>query len=161
MDELISLLNENGTLLEEMTQVLEEERDCIIGRDLAGLKKNTRCKEELTPRLAMLQEKCAASLRHVAAEQGITGECTLSSLLAVASASGQEQLRHLQQRLLCLARLAERQHNVNRRLLQRSLGGIQACMAQFARVLGGSNTYGESGALTSGIALGSIVRQEI
>jgi flagellar biosynthesis/type III secretory pathway chaperone len=161
MTELIRLLADNERAMEEMALALAEEQECIVERDLERLGENTRRKEELTTRLARLQKECAESLRRTSDERGMAGNRFLSPLVAAAASSEQAQLRPLQTRLVRLATAVERQHKVNRRLLEASLEGIKGCMALFGRVLGGCDTYGARGAVTCGMAQGSILRREI
>lgn len=161
MVKLISLLTENERVLGELACALADEQRCIVDLDLEQLAENGGRKGEIMDRLTRVRDEGQALLRQAGAEQGINEIPSLTVLIAAAAAAEQSQLRPLQQRLLRLGQRLERQHATNRRMLENSIGMIKSSMALFIRLLGGCDTYGAQGRITSGGTSGSIFRQEI
>ncbi len=161
MVELISVLNDNEQILTELASALTEEQSCIIDLDLERLARNGGRKEALMARLARVREECGALMRQAGAELGLAETPSLSPLIAAAASAEQSRLLPLQQRLMQLARTLERQHDMNRRMLENSIGMINGSMAMFSRLLGGCDTYGARGHINNGMTSGSFLRQEI
>lgn len=159
--ELISLLSENERILGELSSALTDEQRCIVDLDLERLAENGGKKCEIMDRLTRVRDEGRALLRQAGAELGIHEIESLTALIAAAAAAEQHQLRPVQQRLLRLSQRLERQHAANRRMLENSIGMIKSSLALFVRLLGGCDTYGAQGRITSGGTSGSIFRQEI
>ena len=161
MVELISLLSENEKVLGELAFALSEEQRCIVDLDLGRLTENGVMKEEITARLMKVREECRAVMKQAGSELGLKEISSMSILIAASTTADQRKLHPLQQRLMRLAQALERQHDLNRRMLENSIGLIKSSMALFSRLLGGCDTYGASGQISSGRSRGSILRQEI
>ena len=158
---LITCLNDNEKVLKELAFSLTEEQRCIVEIDLARLAENGGRKEEITARLKSVREECRALMQQAGCELGIGETPSLSTLIAATGATEQIKLLPLQRRLMTLAEALERQHDMNRRMLENSINMIKSSMALFARLLGGCDTYGAMGRINSGRASGSFLRQEI
>jgi flagellar biosynthesis/type III secretory pathway chaperone len=161
MVELIPLLIENENVMAELASALTEEQGCIVDLDLERLAQNGGRKEEITARLMSVKEKCCAAMQQAGGDLGLSGSSSLSTLIDASAAAEQTKLRPLQRRLVRLAQALERQHDLNRRMLENSIAMITGSMALFGRMLGGSDTYGAQGRINSSRAGGSILRREI
>jgi flagellar biosynthesis/type III secretory pathway chaperone len=161
MLELISLLTENEKVLAELSFALKEEQSCIVNPDLVRLVENCGRKEEITGRLLKVRDKCRELMLQAGGELDLKEAPSLSVLVAISAADEQIVLRPLQRRLERLARALERQHIMNRKLLENSIGMIKNSMALFTSLLGGCDTYGAKGQINCGRSSGSILRQEI
>jgi hypothetical protein len=161
MVELIPLLIENESVMSELASALTEEQGCIVDLDLERLAQNGDRKEEITARLIRVKEECCAVMQQAGGELGFNEIPSLSILIAASAAAEQIKLRPMQRRLVRLAQAVERQHDLNRRMLENSINMITSSMALFGRMLGGCDTYGAQGRINSSRASGSILRREI
>ena len=144
-----------------MRFALTEEQDCIVDLDLERLAENGGRKEQITARLTRVREECRTAMQHAGCELGLDKSPSLSAIIDAAAEAEQVRLRPLQRRLMRLARSLERQHDMNRKMLENSIGMINSSMTLFGRLLGGCDTYGAQGRISSGRASGSILRREI
>lgn len=158
---LITILSDNEKLLAEFASVLTEEERCIITLDLQRLSENGVRKEEITARLMRVRDECRSAMERAAAEQGKSERTTLSTVIESAAPADQTQLRLLQRRLMMNAKALERQHEMNRKMLENSIGVIKGSMDLFGRLLGGSDTYGAQGRISRGGQSGSFLRKEL
>jgi flagellar biosynthesis/type III secretory pathway chaperone len=158
---LITCLSENEKVLTELAFSLKEEQRCIVEMDLPSLEENSGRKEEITARLIHVRAECGALMQQAGCELGISEIPSLSTLIAAAAATDQTKLRPLQQRLMMLAQALERQHDMNRRMLENSIVMIKNSMVLFGRLLGGCDTYGAQGQINNGRSSGSFLRQEL
>jgi hypothetical protein len=161
MVELIPLLIENESVMSELAFALTEEQGCIVDLDLERLAQNGDRKEEITARLIRVKEECCAAMQQAGGKLGFNEIPSLSILIAASAAAEQIKLRPMQQRLVRLAQTVERQHDLNRRMLENSIGMITSSMALFGKMLGGCDTYGAQGRINGSRASGSILRREI
>ena len=159
--ELISLLTENEKVLAELSFALTEEQRSVVDMDLVRLGEIGVRKEEITARLLKVRDEFHALLQQAGSERGLKEIPTLSALVDLSVAAEQIKLRPLQRRLERLVQSLERQHSMNRKLMENSIGMIKSSMALFSRLLGGCDTYGAQGQMNSGRFSGSILRQEI
>src|ERR1039457_6211755 len=157
MIELITVLTENEKILAELASALTEEQRCIVDLDLERLAENGGRKDEIAFRLTSVREECRALMQQVGSELGLNEIPSLSALIVAASAAEQVKLRPLQRRLVRLAQTLERQHDMNRMMLENSITMIKRSMALFGRLLGGGDSYGAQGHIKSGWASGSIL----
>lgn len=161
MDSLISLLSENEQVLDDLASALDEEQRCIVELDLKRLGENSSRKRQLMSRLGEFRQEGMRLLREAGNELGCKETTDLSGLLTVAGARERARLAPLQQRLVTRARSVARQHEVNRRILEKSNGMINSSLSLCARMLGGCDTYGAQGRISNGMAGVSILRREI
>jgi flagellar biosynthesis/type III secretory pathway chaperone len=161
MVELISLLDVNEKVLAELASALTEEQNCIVDMDLERLTENGGRKEAIMTRLIKVREECRVLMQQAGFELGLKEIPSLSALIAACASSEQMMLRPVQRRLVWLSQTLERQHDMNRRMLENSIAMVKSSMALFGRLLGGCDTYGAQGHIESGRASGSILRQEI
>jgi FlgN protein len=159
--DLIALLKENEKILSEMSVALTEEQRCIVDLDLERLAENGGWKEEISTRLIKVREECRAVMQQAGGELGLEEIPTLSVLIAAAATAEQVKLRPLQQRLVRVSQALERQHDINRRMLENSIKMIKRSMALFGKLLCGCDTYGAQGQINSSGMSGSFLRQEI
>ena len=161
MAELFTLLTENEKVLAELAFALAEEQRSIVDLDIERLTENGGRKEEITARLIRVREECSSLMQQAGDELGLNEIPSLSPLIAAAAVVEQIKLRPLQWRLVRLAQALERQHDMNRRMLENSIGMIKSSMNLFGRLLGGCDTYGAQGRVNSGMASGNIFHREI
>lgn len=161
MAELITVLNVNELVLEELALVLKEEERCIIAMDLDKLSENGCRKEAITARLIRVRNECCTLMGQAGNDLGLAEVPSLSPLIAASSSVEQRRLRPLQQRLTNLARTLEHQYAMNLRLLGNSLNLITRSMALFGSLLCSCDTYGARGEINRGRASGSFLRREI
>jgi len=161
MDRLIALLTEKERIMEEMAGSLTEEQSRIIEMNAAAVTDSTRSKEEVTARLALVTAECRDLMGVVGSERGMESSGALTLLMTVASDAERKTLAPLQQRLLRLAEDLVRRQDLNRRLLVRSLALIERSISLFSRVLGGCDTYGAHGHVSTGAAGLSFLSREI
>lgn len=144
--------------MEELAETLADEQRGIVGMDPGQLTASSCRKEKVTADLQRLQGECGELIERLGRGLGVANSCNLSAVIA---ATGEEELRRLQQRQLRLAKGVERQIALNRKMLVNSIALIENSMDQFGRVLGGCATYGAQGKVKSSAATGSILRREI
>jgi len=161
LDSLISLLSENEQVLSDLAEALDEEQRCIVDLDLQQLAENSSRKMQIMARLGKFREEGMRLMQEAGTELGCTETPNLTGLLSVAGSREQARLAPLQQRLMNRARTVERQHEINRRILEKSNGMINSSLSLCARMLGGCDTYGAQGRISSGMAGVSILRREI
>jgi FlgN protein len=161
MDRLIMLLSEKEQIMEEMARSLTEEQSRIIEMNSAAVEESTRNKEEVTTRLGRVATACRELMAVVGAERGVDEGGTLSPLIAAASESEKDLLEPLQRRMLLLGKTLERQQELNRKLLAHALGFIDKSMSLFGRLLGGCDTYGAGGRVTTGTSSLRFISREM
>ena len=161
LDSLISLLSENEQVLSDLAAALDEEQRCIVDLDLQQLAENSSRKMQIMARLGKFRDEGMRLMREAGTELGCTETPNLTGLLSVAGSREQARLAPLQQRLMSRARTVERQHEINRRILEKSNGMISGSLSLCARMLGSCDTYGAQGRISSGMAGVSTLRREI
>lgn len=160
--DLITVLAEQERAMEELLLTLSEEQRHIVALDVKRLEENRCRKENAVINLGRVQAKCGEMIRIAGEELGKKDVVTLSALIVAAGASVQKELRPLQQRLLGLAGLLDRQLGVNRKIIENSLGMVKNSMELFGRLLGGgAETYSAQGRISTGRTGGTILRRDI
>ena len=160
MQTLISLLGENEQLLDELAVTLDEEQRCIVTLDLRQLAENNSRKVLLNARLKEFRDECCSLMQQVGSELGCQTP-NLSALVTAAGPRDQQQLRPLQSRLASRAGLIERKYENNRRILEKSNSVISATLSLMSRTMGGCDTYGMQGRVSSGVNGMNLVRREM
>ena len=161
MARLIALLTLKERTMEEMVRILSEEQSRIIDMNPAAVAESNLMKEEVISRLSGLSEECQVLMASVGAERGLEQSVNLSLLIGTASDLERQNLLPLQRRLVLLAGSLNRQQELSRMLLTHSLGLIQRSMALFSKLLGGCDTYGARGRVSTGSAGISFLSREI
>jgi hypothetical protein len=159
--ELIRLLSGQEQAMEELMAALTEEERCIASADLASLDRSGRRKEAAIACLMQLKSACIDLMVQIGAARGASETRSLSPLISAMSAAEQMEVRPLQQRLVWLAVVLERQLELNRGMLVNSLDLVRSSMALFGRLLGGFDTYGARGQVSRCKVWGSILHREI
>lgn len=161
MARLVALLARKGEVMEEMVRSLGEEQEGIIAMNPGAVTASCRKREEIAARLAPLTDECREVMALAGAERGLSGSITLSRLIESATDTERNDLLPLQQRLVRLGGSLQRQQELNRRLLAQSLGVIERSVSLLSRLLGGCDTYGVHGRVSTGIAGVNILSREI
>lgn len=160
--DLMDVMLEQEKAMEELLLTLAEEQRHIVALDIERLEENRLRKENAITSLGRVQVKCAEMIRIAGENLGKKEIRTLSALMAAAGVSVQKELRPLQQRLLGLAGLLGRQLEVNRKIIESSLGMVKNSMELFGRLLGGgAETYSAQGRISMGRTRGAIFRRDI
>lgn len=159
--ELAAALSDQGALLEEMLLVLDEERGCVLGRDLEGLEQRVLRKKELFLALEAEGTRCARVIQAMALEVELPEAQSLTPVLDRVDEPHRESLRGSQRRVLELGALLEKRLAANADLLQGALQTVTGTLDFFSRLFNNSNTYGYGGNLVgSGAAQPRIICRE-
>lgn len=161
IDDLIKTLREKGTLLDEMYQLLEEEKNCIVALDVARLETNQSAIDDAMGRLERLNENCRLLLLKAGTALGLEGNATLSPLIARTTGEERQALQGLQNELTTSTMTLDNLLSFNRSLLQDSLGLVDRSLNFFNRMFSNPTTYGEAGRMRSNSAEARLVCKEI
>ena len=161
LDRLISLLSENEQVLDDLAATLDEEQRCIVELDLQRLGENGSRKGQIMVRLGQFREEGMKLIRQAGSETGCAETKDLSGLLAGLGVRERARLAPLQQRLVERTRSVERQHENNRRILEKSNGMINSTLSHIVSALGGCGTYGAQGRVSNSMAGVGLLRREI
>lgn len=159
--QLLSALSEKERLLEEMLKVLEDERRCILTRDLAGLDEQVEKKIELFESLEGLGSHCREIVDEMSADLDLAEEKTLSPVIARLADPQREQLQGVQRSLLERGALLEGMLASNADLLQGALQTVNRSLDFFGQLFkNDSNTYGNAGKMLGAKNSPRIIRRE-
>jgi FlgN protein len=161
LKELVAVLFEKVHILEEIRDRLEDEQRCIIEFHPESLDEKTRDAEESFRRLNLVNRRFRAILERSGNELGLTGKVSLSSLIDAIEADDGIQLRELQDRCFSAAAAVSSLLSMNELLLKNSLDIVGRSLSLFSTLLGGAETYGSAGRLSSGKAVAGILCREI
>lgn len=160
VEELIALLTEKGCVLQEMLAILEEEQRCIVALDVANLEASGEKKEEVIARMRELNDRCRRVVERAGAECGVSGEVSLTPIIARLDTPAGERLADLQGRLLSIYGSMDQLLATNRGLIEGSIQNMENSLAFFQRFLRFADTYGNGGHMVEGAVEGSIVYRE-
>jgi hypothetical protein len=161
LKELIEVLSNKAVLLESVQKALEEERACLLECRPEGLDEKTRDAEESISRLNNLNSRFRTLLARTGEELGLPEVETLSALIPAVEPQKREQLRELQERCFSAAGAIADITAMNQALIKNSLEIIGRSLALFSNLLGGAETYGAAGRVSSGKAAAGIFCREI
>jgi hypothetical protein len=161
LKELIAVLSEKAVLLESVQKALEEERRCLIECRPEGLDEKTRDAEESISRLNKLNSRFRTLLARTGEELGLPGVETLSALIPAVEPQKRIQLKELQERCFSAAGAIGGIIALNQALIKNSLEIIGHSLSLFSNLLGGAETYGAAGRVSSGKAAAGIFCREI
>lgn len=145
--ELVEALSDQGALLERMLLVLDEERRCILGRELERLEQQVLHKKELFLALEEEGVRCAKLVQAMALELEVPEAQSLTPVLEKVAEPEKESLLCWQRRVLDLGGQLEKRLASNADLLQGALQTVTGTLDFFARIFNNSNTYGYGGSL--------------
>ena len=157
---LISLLFEKESTLQELLQLLEEERNSLLQHDMDKLQSLAKKKQELYDRLTGSARLCRQIIDQLATELGFTGAHNLSPLLQSLPQQQREILQGLQRRLLELGSAMLKLSSLNGHLIKGALLTVTRSLEFFGRIFNRSNTYGASGRLVGGASGPRLLRRE-
>jgi len=146
---LTALLYESEQTLQELLDILAEERRSLMQMETARLEDLTFDKQVLHERLQVASCKYRQLLSLLAEAVGVPGATTLSPLLSKLPQPQSGELRELQGRLLKLGRRLEQLGNENERLLSNALSTVNRSLDFFGRIFSRSATYSGNGGVTS------------
>ena len=157
---LISLLSEKESALQELLQLLEEERNCLLQHDMEKLQSQAKKKLELYDRLTGSARLCRQLIDQLGAELGVAGAHNLSPLLQRLPQPQRETLQGLQRRLLVLGSAMLQLSSLNGHLIKGALLTVTRSLEFFGRIFNRGNTYGASGRLVGGASGPRLLRRE-
>lgn len=159
--ELVEALSDQEALLERMLLVLDEERRCILGRDLERLEQQVLQKKELFLALEEEGVRCAKLVQAMALELELPEAQSLTPVLEKVADPEKGTIISWQRRVLELGSQLEKRLALNADLLQGALQTVTGTLDFFARIFNNSNTYGYGGNLVgSGGAQPRIICRE-
>lgn len=161
LKELLAVLGEKALLLESVRDRLEEEQRCIMEARTEGLDEKTRDAEESISRINALNGRFKTLLSKTGDELGLPEAESLSPLISVVEPETRIQLRELQQRCFSAAGEIGGIVTMNQALIRNSLDIIGRSLSLFSNLLGGAETYGAAGRISSGKAAAGICCREI
>jgi len=161
LKELSAILAEKTRVLEAVREKLTEGQRCIIEFFPDRLAVETVEAEKSFRRLNELNSRFETSLSNAASDLGLTEDATLSLLISVADPESANQLRALQDKCISIAGAIASLLNRNQLLIKNSLDIVNRTLKLFSTILGGAETYGAAGRISSGKAAAGIVCREI
>ncbi len=159
--DLIAVLAEKVEVLESMRETLDEEQRLIIEARVDQLDDNTNRALAFVSRLNLLNGRFKALLLSTGKELGLSDDVTLSSLMPAADPQERLELNALQKRCFAAVDAINRLLVMNKGFIRNSLEIIDGSLSLFSRLLGGCETYGAAGHLSTGKAQAGIICREI
>ncbi len=159
--DLIAVLAEKVEVLESMRETLDEEQRLIIEALVDQLDDNTNRALAFVSRLNLLNGRFKALLLATGKELGLSDDVTLSSLMPAADPQERLELNALQKRCFAAVDAINRLLVMNKGFIRNSLEIIDGSLSLFSRLLGGCETYGAAGRLSTGKAQAGIICREI
>ena len=147
--DLISKLAEQGTLLQEMRRLLEQEQSCMVSLDLARLEENQQEIAGTMERMAQLSDACREMIAAIGAEQGLPGGATLSPIIARLAHPEKGALQEAQARISADSKALSGALTLNRTLLEDSLRMVDRSVSFFNRLFNPGDTYGLAGSIVA------------
>lgn len=149
--DLAGLLRQEIEQYRRLHALTGRERGRIVKGELGGLSKIVREKEAVVQRLGHLEESRKSLLERMAGELGEPlADLTLNRVARLAPGRiGQALAALLDEFRAVIGRLVAADE-VNRTLLERSLGCVQGSLALFHSVAGAGGTYGAGGRIEVG-----------
>jgi hypothetical protein len=154
-------LTEKREALECLQGILEEENALITGLDTEGLQINSSRKLQVLERITTINNRCRTALADACREIGGSGGSTLSPLLAWLNQPEKDNMRALQKTILGVAKNNERLIELNKSLLESSLGLVNRSLMFFAKFLTSGGTYGQAGRMIEAPAGAWLFRKEM
>ena len=161
LKELTAILTEKTRVLEAVREKLTVGQRCIIEFFPDRLAVETVEAEKSFHRLNELNNRFRTLLSNAARDLGLTEEASLSLLISVADPESGDQLRALQNKCISIAGAISSILNSNQLLIKNSLDIVNRTLKLFSTILGGAETYGEAGRISSGKAAAGIICREI
>jgi hypothetical protein len=161
LQELTVILAEKTRVLEAVREKLAEGQRCIIEVRPEVLAEKTGEAEEGFRTLDSLNIRFRKLLPKAAHELGLPENSALSVLISAADPDSGIQLQALQERCFSVAGAIASLLSMNELLIKNSLDIVNRTLKLFSTILGGAETYGEAGRISSGKAAAGIICKEI
>lgn len=166
MPHIKAVYNRLQELREALTvfkQLVAQEREDIVGLNLAGLQGRSQEIDSFFARLQELNRQTASEIAAACRVGGVSGEAGLSALLPVIPKSDREQFVTLQNTVRALGEELENSLAVNRALLKDSLqfadSSLQLLTSALKRT--GTSVYGQQGRYVETVDQPRIICKEI
>lgn len=147
--ELIAVLREKRAILKELKDLLQVEQECLVDLDLAALEQNQQEISGAMDRMAQLSRSCRAMISALGTEVGLSGNTTLSPIIARLAQPEQGALREAQADVMADSRALDGALSLNRSLLDDSLKMVDRSATFFNRLFNPGDTYGMAGSLVA------------
>lgn len=161
MTNLVDVLHARRASMEEMVQLLAEEREAIIACDTERLHEATARKLEVAAAMEVLDGNCRQLMAIEAERLGLPANATLTPIIERCPPVEQGELAALQKKIASLAAEIRQMVDENRRFLGSSLTTVNRSLAFFQSRFTVSETYGGSGQMVERGANTRLLRKEI
>ncbi|MBI2178067.1 MAG: flagellar protein FlgN [Candidatus Tectomicrobia bacterium] len=161
---LVEVLEQEAHLYEQLSALLEKEREAIRALDMAGLEEQLGAKAILIGRIQKLEGERAGLTATIAREQGIAGGETvrLLDLVRRAPAPWAGRIMEVRLRLREAVERADERNGFNRLFADGLLGVMNGVMDRLKQIMAGPPVYGRKGRMGApSMAPGDILRQAI
>ncbi len=159
--ELMSVLEDKLSALEQMRSILEDEQRNIVELKAAEVEELSSRKEEATERIQKLNERCRPLLIAAFRDVGLPDESNLSSLIARLKHPARNEVIALQSNIIRTANKVEELVAVNKGLLERSLNFIERSMGFFRGMFSKGGLYGSTGRMLEAPPGARLIRREM
>lgn len=161
---LVEVLEQEAHLYEQLSALLEKEREAIRALDMAGLEEQLGAKAILIGRIQKLEGERADLTATIAREQGIAGGETvrLLDLVRRAPAPWAGRIMEVRLRLREAVERADERNGFNRLFADGLLGVMNGVMDRLKQIIAGPPVYGRGGRMGApSTAPGDFLRQAI
>jgi len=158
---LVAVLNARRASMEDMVQLLAQEKESIISGDTNRLHEVTTLKLEVVANMKVLDGDCRRLMSLEAGRLGLPAKATLTPIINKSAPDEQAELAAIQKAIASLAAEIKQRVDENRRLLGCSLTTINRSLAFFKNQFTVSETYGGSGQMVERGTNTSLLRREI
>ena len=159
INQLIQIISDEALLFEEFLKLLDRQKDALVANDTERLNQTIELQQQKlleSQNLSRRREEVVAAIKKANA---ITGDVTVSRLLAYADEDQSQRLIKLQEILLGLNDRVTEARNTNAMLLNRSREFISKTMTMLSRLHSPDKTYGKRGAAPQGHATIAVDRR--
>jgi flagellar biosynthesis/type III secretory pathway chaperone len=161
---LVEVLEQEAHLYEELSALLEKEREAIRALDMAGLEEQLGAKAILIGRIQKLERERVDLTAAIAREQGIAGGETvrLLDLVRRAPAPWAGRIMEVRLRLREAVERADERNGFNRLFADGLLGVMNGVMDRLKQIIAAPPVYGRRGRMGApSMAPGDFLRQAI
>lgn len=158
---IYELLSGLQQALLEMRLLLIKEREDIVNLNLRGLGERQTRIEKLFGRINGMNEQISTQIAALCDKNGVTGEKTLSALIAILPKTDREMFVRLQAGIHKISAEIGNALKVNQGILKDSLALTNQSMTLFTGMLKNSNTYGQAGRFVETVDRSRIINREI
>ena len=156
-------LHEIDAALVQLRVLVLQERQDIVGLNLAALAERRVAIETLLVRIGDLNTRVTGQIKTACDDSGLTGERTLSQLIKAVPKPDRDMYAHLQKTVRAGSAAAENELVVNKALLKDSLAFTAYSLQMFTGILktNSSSTYGYQGRFVESTDQPRIICKEI